>query len=95
MSTFASLLRTKATAIWLILVTAATVSWWLGTDHGLAAGHDHTLVGVVIMLVAFFKIRLVGLYFMDLKDAPAVLRGLFEGYCVAVGALVIGMYAAV
>ena len=44
------------------------------------------------MVVAVFKIRLVGLYFMELREAPLALRGVFEGYCVALLGLLTGMY---
>jgi hypothetical protein len=44
------------------------------------------------MLVAFIKVRFVGLYFMELRDAPHVLRGLFEGYCLVVCAMILGFY---
>lgn len=39
-----------------------------------------------------FKIRLVGLYFMELREAPLALRGVFEGYCVVLLGLLTGMY---
>jgi caa(3)-type oxidase subunit IV len=84
------LLRTPASVVWLGLMTATFVSWWLGAGHGL----EHRDASVVILLVAFAKARFVGLYFMELRDAPRVLRGLFEGYCVLVFAVVLGMYLA-
>jgi hypothetical protein len=86
-----SVVRTRATGVWFILVIATTVSWMLGTDHGLG-NHSHRFASVVILMVALFKVRLVGLYFMELRDAPLPLRGLFEGYCVVVCGLTIGMY---
>lgn len=49
---------------------------------------------VAILLVAFVKIRFIGLYFMELKDAPLVLRALLEGYCLIVCGLLIGFYLA-
>jgi hypothetical protein len=44
--------------------------------------------------VAFVKIRFIGLYFMELKDAPPMLRALIETYCFIVCGLVIGFYLA-
>jgi len=86
-----SVVRTRATGVWLILVLATSLSWLLGTDGGLS-DHGHRLASVAILAVALFKVRLVGLYFMDLRNAPAVLRGLFEGYCVAVCAATISLF---
>src|SRR5206468_923517 len=68
-----SVLRTRATGVWSVLVIATTISWALGSDQGF--GKDgHALASVVILVVALFKVRLVGLYFMELRDAPPALR---------------------
>jgi len=83
------LLRTPATAVWVVLIAATAASWTLGSQHGV---HGHTLASVIILLIAFIKVRLVGLYFMELREAPIVLRGLFEAYCLAVCALLIGVF---
>ncbi len=84
-----ALLRTPATAVWVILITATGVSWVLGTQHGM---HGHQLASVIILLIAFIKVRLVGMYFMELRDAPNVLRGLFEAYCLIVCTLLLGVF---
>lgn len=85
----AQLLRNRTTAVWVLLVAATLVSWQLGTH-----GADPKIATSIIMVVAFVKIRLVGLYFMELRDAPLPLRLLFEGYCAVVGVAVIVMYLA-
>jgi caa(3)-type oxidase subunit IV len=78
-------LRVPATAVWLLIV-ATIASWVLGTNHGIG---NHTYGSVVILLIAFVKARLVGLYFMELREAPTLLRGLFEAYCAIVCTAVI------
>lgn len=88
-STAAALLRAPFTAVWFVLIAATLISFWLGTDHGLSSPAARS---ILIFVVAFVKVRFVGLYFMELKDAPWALRGLFEGYCLLVCALVIGFY---
>ena len=90
MSALTGLVRTKATAVWLVLTGATLLSWRLGADHGL----DHRIASVLIMIVAFTKGRLVGLYFMDLRLAPRPLRLIFEGCGALVFAAVVGMYLA-
>ncbi len=82
-------IRTPATVVWALLILATLVSWILGTQHGI---HDHTLASVVILLIAFIKLRLVGLYFMELREAPVVLRGLFEAYCIIVCTVVVAVF---
>jgi len=89
MTTLVPLLRTPATAVWAVLIAATVVSWMLGTQHGF---NSYTLASVVILLIAFIKVRLVGLYFMELRDAPTVLRGLFEAYCIIVYSVVVGVF---
>lgn len=84
-----ALFRTPATAVWVLLITATGVSWVLGNQHGI---HGHELASVIILLIAFVKVRLVGLYFMELREAPNVLRGLFEAYCLIVCALLLGVF---
>lgn len=84
-----TLVRTPATAVWALLITATAVSWALGTQHGMA---NHQLASVIILLIAFIKVRLVGMYFMELREAPNVLRGLFEAYCVVVCSMLLGVF---
>ena len=85
------MLRTPATLVWAILVAATALSWALGTGYALP-NHDHTTSSVLILVVAFVKVRFVGLYFMELKDAPLPLRGVFEAYCLIVCGLIVGMF---
>ncbi|OMC33136.1 hypothetical protein A5742_14685 [Mycolicibacterium fortuitum] len=85
------LIRTRTNLVWLILVGATLVSWGLGSEHDLGQSGQH-LASVVILLIAFLKIRYIGLYFMELKDAPILLRGAFEAYCVVVCAMTVIMF---
>jgi heme/copper-type cytochrome/quinol oxidase subunit 4 len=89
MSTFAALLRTRSTPVWFLLIAATLLSFWLGTDHGLSSAEARS---IVIFVVSFVKIRFVGLYFMELREAPIVLRSIFEGYCLVVCVGLIGFY---
>jgi hypothetical protein len=66
-----------------MLTVATVLSWSLGTHHGLA---------IAILVIAFVKIRFVGLYFMELRGAPAPLRIVFETYCLAVLLTLSAMY---
>jgi heme/copper-type cytochrome/quinol oxidase subunit 4 len=87
---FRTLLKTPITVVWLVLVILTLISWRVGTDAGL---HAH-LAALIVILVAFIKVRFVGLYFMELRDAPLPLRGLLEGYCIVVCTTLIIMYLA-
>jgi heme/copper-type cytochrome/quinol oxidase subunit 4 len=85
----ASLLRNRISAVWFVLIAATLLSFALGTGHGISS---HQAASIVIMLVAFVKMFLVGTYFMELREAPQVLRGVFLGYCLLVFSLVTGMF---
>lgn len=82
-------LHSRITLVWAVLVTATFGSWWLGTgsDSG-----DETAAGLTVLALAFVKVRLVGLYFMELRDAPLPLRVMFEGWVLVVCGVVAGLY---
>jgi len=86
-----SLVRTNASLVWFLLCGLTAVSWALGTYDGFGASH-HAQASLLILAVAIFKVRLVGLYFMELKAAPTVLRSLFEGYCLVLFGLLTAMF---
>ncbi len=88
MSGLIELLRSRITLVWLLLIGLTLLSWWLGTNHGLGADR-HTAAAIVVMVVAFAKVRLVGRYFMELRDAPRPLLLVFELYCAGVCAVVV------
>jgi heme/copper-type cytochrome/quinol oxidase subunit 4 len=85
----ASLLRNQISAVWFLLIVATMLSFSLGTGHGISS---HEVAAIMIMAVAFTKVLLVGMYFMELRHAPQVLRGLFLGYCLLVFSVVSGMF---
>ena len=85
-----TLVRTNATLVWFALTALTVVSWALGTDHGFS-GH-HVPAGLAIISVGIFKVRLVGLHFMELRTAPLPPRGIFEAYCVVLLVLLAGMF---
>ncbi|HWF54201.1 MAG TPA: cytochrome C oxidase subunit IV family protein [Solirubrobacteraceae bacterium] len=85
-----ALLKSRVSLVWLGLIIATLISWRIGTDHGV---HAH-LATTIVLLVAFVKVRFVGLYFMELRDAPLPLRGIFEGYCLVVCTTLIVLYLA-
>jgi caa(3)-type oxidase subunit IV len=86
-----SVVLTNVSLVWFVLCALTIVSWTLGTIHGFGAGH-HVPASVVIFAVAIFKVRLVGLYFMELNSAPTALRSLFEGYCLVLLGLLTGIF---
>ncbi|ALL79386.1 hypothetical protein AD006_29345 (plasmid) [Pseudonocardia sp. EC080610-09] len=81
-----AVLRSRPVVVWGALLLATVVSWWLGTDHGVEGPFGSRITFGLVLLVAFVKIRLVGLDFMELRTAPRLLRLAFEGW--------VGLFAA-
>ncbi|MER5431689.1 cytochrome C oxidase subunit IV family protein [Streptomyces sp. NPDC002588] len=69
------------------LVLATLSSWLLGIE-----GSTSTTIGCAVVAIALIKVRLVGLHFMELRNAPTALRGAFEVYVVATGATLLALY---
>jgi hypothetical protein len=65
-------------AIWLLLVIATVVSWTVGVDHGI----DYRLSTTLVLVVTFLKVNLVGMNFMDLREAVPPLRAIFNTFCI-------------
>ena len=66
----------RQTAVWAVLVAATVLTAVVGLEqHG-----GSTAVGLLLLAIAFVKIRLVALHFMEVRDAPLPLRLLVEGY---------------
>ena len=83
----ASLFRARSTIVWLGLVIVTLVSFTVGADHGIGSG-----VALWVLALALIKVRYVGLDFMELREAPLILRGIFETYCLALWLVLAGMY---
>ena len=82
-----ALMRNRAGVSWLILVALTLSSFAVGADHGTGS-----LISVGVLAIAAIKGRLVGLDFMELRHAPIPLRAAVEVYCVALWALLSGLY---
>lgn len=89
MLTFLDLFRARFTAVWFVLVAATLLSFSLGGIHGL---NSAKMIAVAVLVVAFVKVRLVGIHFMGLRDSPLVLRLIFEGYGIGLCTVLVGFY---
>lgn len=78
-----------AVLVWLFLVGATLGSAWLAEHHAFA-GH---LTGLFVMLVAFFKGRMIMMHFMEMRGAPSSWRLAFDIWGVAATAVIVGLWA--
>ena len=79
--------------IWVFLFDDMMVFAILVPPAARPGGADlHVLLRTSPLLIAFVKIRFVGLYFMELRGAPTLLGSMFESCCVIVCAALTVMY---
>jgi hypothetical protein len=77
----------RITAVWILLVLATLFSW-----ESAHVGHDHRLSSSIVLVIAFIKVRFVGLEFMELRRAPLPLRLIFELWLLAACAVLLILY---
>lgn len=85
------ILQARNTLVFAGLVTITIISWFIGLES--ASGLLGTRVdGVILLLLAFFKVRLVILHFMEIKHAPLLLRTICEAWVAISCASLIAIY---
>jgi heme/copper-type cytochrome/quinol oxidase subunit 4 len=77
------------TIVWGLLFIGTTISWFIAPEEDYLSP---LLPGIAIILIAFLKVRLILLYFMDLRVAPQPWRGLFEAWMISACALILTLY---
>lgn len=82
-------LRHATTPIWLLLVLATGLSWWLGHESG---GDKLRLTATAMIFIAAFKIRLVVRHFMEVGNAPQLLQWLLDTWLGLMILGILGMY---
>lgn len=71
----------RMTLVWILLLVLTFGSFVVGLEQSAGAAD---IAAIVIIAIAMFKVRLVGVHFMDVRVAPVALRALFEGYVLIV-----------
>lgn len=71
----------RLTLVWIALMALTFGSFAVGIEQSTGIAD---LAAIVIIAIALFKVRLIGVHFMDLRVAPVALRAVFEGYVLAV-----------
>jgi hypothetical protein len=86
------LARQRIAAVWLGLVVATLVSWRLGADHSSSGDAGRAAATTGVLVLAFGKVRFVGLDFMELRRAPLALRLIFEAWVLIVLTTLVVLY---
>jgi hypothetical protein len=69
-----ALLMIPETFIWLLLSALTLASWYVGSG----VGDAEVWAAGAMLTIAFFKVRLVIMHFMELRQAPLPLKLLAE-----------------
>ena len=77
------------TIVWGLLFIGTAISWFIAPEGNYLSP---LVPGITIILIAFFKVRLILLYFMELRIAPQPWRGLFEAWMITACTLIITLY---
>lgn len=86
-----SILRNPATRIWLLLMLATGLTWFLVEGHAVSA----PIAATSAVLIGGIKARLVFMRYMELQHAPRVWRLLFEAWAlVCVSFILLGYWLA-
>lgn len=68
-----NLIFSKETVIWIVLMLISIFSWIVGINHGMLF-EKAFLESAAILILAFFKVRLVIMHFMEVGHAPTTLK---------------------
>lgn len=79
----------RATLVWLGLVLATVVTFWLGNRHPFGSVG---LAATIAITVGIGKATFIGLEFMELRHAPPWLCYAFLAWCAALGGGLLLLY---
>jgi len=85
-------LRGPLTLVWMLLVAATVVSWWLGARGDGRPLQVNLAVTAGVVAIALVKIRLVVWHFMEVRTAPSWLRYNCDGWLVFLALMVLALY---
>lgn len=84
-----SLLLSRISLVWFLLVAATVLSWELGHGFGF---NDSRQAGAAIILVSLIKVRYVILDFMEVRHAPRLMRFIAECWGILLCIILITLY---
>jgi hypothetical protein len=92
MTTNTSSFPRRATLVWTILVAVTFATFWLGTDHPFS-NVGVPLASVLAVVLAFVKVWLIGMDFIEIRQAPRTLKVAFGIWITVIGGGLLLLYA--
>ena len=81
----------RLTLVWIALSLATLMSWWIGSRYTHSFDRNAAVTFAVLLLAAV-KIRFIMSDFMEVRQAPPLLRRLTDGWIVLVIASLLVIY---
>lgn len=78
--------------VWLLLLGATAAAYLTQLE---ATRDFPRIVGSIILVLAFIKVWLIGMRYMELQHAPFALRLVYQGWVIALGSVLIILFAQV
>ena len=87
-----ALFRNSVTPVWLLLICATGLSWWLGAGSGARDPGTLHYMSTAVVVVASIKVRFVIRYFMEVRNAAPALRYVCDALVVGVCGVLMFLY---
>lgn len=84
----AALLKDRLFLVLLALLAITLVSWLLVGSGSL----DTEVLGALVLVLAFVKVRMIVIHYMEASTVPRPLRLGFEAWVVLVGLMTVALY---
>lgn len=88
-------LRDRLFIAWLLLIAVTLLSAMIGGAHGFAATGHGAVATFAVLGIAFAKVWLVMMQFMEVRGAPRALKIICALWLLAVLAILLAVYAQV
>ena len=84
--------NSRVTYVWFFLAALTCLTWFLGDGYDPASPELFKIFSISLLGLAFFKVRLVIMHFMEIGNAPVVLRLIFESWLLVICGILILLY---
>ena len=81
----------RSVIVWVVLVAVTGATFWLGTDHPFSDVNVR-LASAIAIVLAFMKVRMIGMDFMEIRQAPRALRFAFTLWLSVIGSGLTALY---
>lgn len=85
--------ESKETIVWVFLVALTLLTALLSDSYNPSSPDLFKLTGVGLVLLAFFKVRFVVMYFMEISNAPILLRLIMDAWAIVLLIAIVSLYS--